>query len=148
MNLETGEALVSLLDAKGAPGIVQRAKILFPLSQIGAISAEQRESAIRQSSIYGKYDHAIDRQSAYEDMQQWERQEQARQQQMQQQRAYTPWQPSQPSRPVRQTSPRTSYSAPRRSSSRSSSPIDSMLSTFGREAGRTLFRGLMGLLKG
>ncbi|MBQ9819558.1 MAG: DUF853 family protein, partial [Bacteroidales bacterium] len=36
MNLETGEALVSFLDEKGAPGMVQRAKILFPLSQIGA----------------------------------------------------------------------------------------------------------------
>jgi hypothetical protein len=66
MNLETGEALVSFLDAKGAPGMVQRAKILFPLSQIGAVSEGQRLDIIKQSSIYGKYDKAEDRQSAFE----------------------------------------------------------------------------------
>ncbi|MCQ2215665.1 MAG: DUF853 domain-containing protein [Bacteroidales bacterium] len=42
MNLETGEALVSFLDANGAPSVVERAKILFPLSQIGAITPEER----------------------------------------------------------------------------------------------------------
>ena len=66
MNLETGEALVSFLDEKGAPQIVERAKILFPLSQIGAITEQQRSDIVRQSRIYGKYDNAIDRESAYE----------------------------------------------------------------------------------
>ena len=66
MNLETGEALVSFLDEKGAPAMVQRAKILFPLSQIGAISEAQREEIIRKSRIYGKYDKAVDRESAFE----------------------------------------------------------------------------------
>ena len=66
MNLETGEALVSFLDAKGAPSVVERAKILFPLSQIGAISEGQRNDIIKQSRIYGKYDKMIDRESAYE----------------------------------------------------------------------------------
>ena len=66
MNLETGEALVSFLDEKGAPGIVERAKILFPLSQIGAITEGQRLDIIKQSGIYGKYDTAVDRESAFE----------------------------------------------------------------------------------
>ena len=66
MNLETGEALVSLLDEKGAPSVVERAKILFPLSQIGAITEGQRLDLIKQSDIYGKYDTPIDRESAYE----------------------------------------------------------------------------------
>lgn len=66
MNLETGEALVSFLDEKGAPEIVQRAKILFPLSQIGAITEGQRLDAIKQSRIYGKYDTAVERDSAFE----------------------------------------------------------------------------------
>jgi hypothetical protein len=66
MNLETGEALVSFLDEKGAPNIVQRAKILFPLSQIGAITDGQRLDLIKQSRIYGKYDTPIDRESAFE----------------------------------------------------------------------------------
>ena len=66
MNLETGEALVSFLDEKGAPNIVERAKILFPLSQIGAITEGQRNDIIRQSRIYGKYDEAKERDSAFE----------------------------------------------------------------------------------
>ena len=66
MNLETGEALVSFLDEKGAPSIVQRAKILFPLSQIGAVTDGQRLDIIKQSRIYGKYDTAVDRESAFE----------------------------------------------------------------------------------
>ena len=66
MNLETGEALVSFLDEKGAPSVVQRAKVLFPLSQIGAITEGQRLDIIKQSRVYGKYDTPIDRESAYE----------------------------------------------------------------------------------
>ena len=66
MNLETGEALVSFLDEKGAPSVVERAKVLFPLSQIGAITEGQRLDLIKQSRIYGKYDTPIDRESAFE----------------------------------------------------------------------------------
>ena len=66
MNLETGEALVSFLDEKGAPSVVERAKILFPLSQIGAISEGQRNDIIRQSRLAGKYDKTDDRESAFE----------------------------------------------------------------------------------
>ena len=64
--LETGEALVSFLDEKGAPSIVERARILFPLSQIGAITDEQRAVLMRQSELSGKYDLPIDRESAFE----------------------------------------------------------------------------------
>ena len=66
MELETGEALVSFLDEKGAPNVVQRAKILFPLSQIGAITPEQRSAIVRSSRLYGKYDTMVDRESAFE----------------------------------------------------------------------------------
>ncbi len=66
MNLETGEALVSFLDEKGAPGIVQRAKVLFPLSQIGAVTEDQRLDIIKQSRVYGKYDTPVDNESAFE----------------------------------------------------------------------------------
>ena len=66
LELGTGEALVSFLDEKGTPAIVERAKILFPLSQIGAITPEQRTELINRSRLYGRYDHPIDRESAYE----------------------------------------------------------------------------------
>lgn len=65
-NLETGEALVSFLDEKGAPSIVERARILFPLSQIGAITAGQRLDLMNSSPEKGKYDTIIDRESAFE----------------------------------------------------------------------------------
>jgi uncharacterized protein len=65
--LAVGEALVSLLDSKGSPGIVERAWMQPPSSQIGPIADGQRE-AIRKSlaSMYGHYDQTIDRESAYE----------------------------------------------------------------------------------
>ncbi|MBQ9312012.1 MAG: DUF853 family protein [Bacteroidales bacterium] len=66
MNLEIGEALVSFLDEKGSPNVVEKAKILFPLSQIGAISEGERNDIIKASRIYGKYDKTIDRESAFE----------------------------------------------------------------------------------
>ncbi|MBO4549279.1 MAG: DUF853 family protein, partial [Bacteroidaceae bacterium] len=66
MELGTGEALVSFLDEKGTPCIVERAKILFPLSQIGAITESQRDQIIKSSRIYGRYDTPIDRESAFE----------------------------------------------------------------------------------
>ena len=67
MNLGTGEALVSFLDEKGAPNVVESAKILFPLSQIGAITAGQRLD-IRNSAParIREYDNYFDRESAYE----------------------------------------------------------------------------------
>lgn len=66
MNLETGEALVSFLDEKGAPSVVERARVLFPLSQIGAISEAERKEIIEWSGLGGKYDTMIDRESAFE----------------------------------------------------------------------------------
>ncbi len=66
LELGTGEALVSFLDEKGTPAVVERAKILFPLSQIGAITEDQRADLIKRSRLYGRYDHPVDRESAYE----------------------------------------------------------------------------------
>ncbi len=66
LELGTGEALVSFLDEKGTPAMVERAKILFPLSQIGAITPEQRTELINRSRLFGRYDHLVDRESAYE----------------------------------------------------------------------------------
>ena len=67
MDLGTGEALVSFLDEKGSPSVVERAKILFPLSQIGAITPGQRldVNAAAPANIK-EYENYIDRESAYE----------------------------------------------------------------------------------
>ncbi len=64
--LEVGEALVSLLDAKGTPCVTERAFIVPPGSQIGPITAEQRKALIANSLVAGAYDQVVDRESAYE----------------------------------------------------------------------------------
>lgn len=66
MNLGTGEALVSFLEEDGAPAVVQRARVLFPLSQIGAVTAGQRLDIMNSSSVGDKYGQVIDRESAFE----------------------------------------------------------------------------------
>jgi uncharacterized protein len=64
--LEVGEALVSFLDEKGTPGVVERAFIYPPQGKIGAITPEQRQQIIQQSLVYGHYEKEVDRESAYE----------------------------------------------------------------------------------
>ena len=64
--LGVGEALVSFLDEKGRPNVVERAFILPPASRIGPQSAEERQAVIKASAIYGHYENAVDRESAYE----------------------------------------------------------------------------------
>src|SRR6202030_1482624 len=64
--LGVGEALVSLLDERGQPSVVDRAMIVPPRSQIGPISLEQRQQLLRHSIVAGVYEQFIDRESAYE----------------------------------------------------------------------------------
>ncbi|MDX9707778.1 MAG: DUF853 domain-containing protein [Azospira sp.] len=64
--LGVGEALVSFLDEKGRPTVVERAFVLPPASRIGPLSAAERQAAIRASLVYGVYEQAADRESAYE----------------------------------------------------------------------------------
>ena len=98
MQLETGEALVSFLDEKGAPNMVERAKILFPLSQIGAVTEGQRLDIIKQSRIYGKYDTPVDRESAFEMLMA----------EAERQLAESAEEPTSPTKPTKPTSPTTS----------------------------------------
>ncbi len=64
--LSVGEALVSMLDDKGRPSVVERAFILPPASRIGTLSADERSALIRGSVLFGHYENAVDRESAYE----------------------------------------------------------------------------------
>lgn len=85
MDLATGEALVSFLDKKGSPAVVERAKILFPLSQIGAITAGQRLDIQNAAPDHIKeYLNYVDRESAYEVLTEVNQQlEEAKQQELQ-----------------------------------------------------------------
>jgi uncharacterized protein len=64
--LGVGEALVSLLDEKGSPTVVERALICPPQSQIGPIDAAERKSILSASPVRGQYEKTLDRESAYE----------------------------------------------------------------------------------
>jgi DNA helicase HerA-like ATPase len=64
--LAVGEALVSFLDEKGRPGIVERALIVPPASQLGPITDAQRKSLMDNSIVAGVYEKSVDRESAYE----------------------------------------------------------------------------------
>jgi len=64
--LGVGEALVSFLDEKGRPNVVERAFVLMPGSQIGPLTDDERKAVIASSVVAGVYETAIDRESAYE----------------------------------------------------------------------------------
>lgn len=64
--LGVGEALISFLDAKGAPTMVERAFVYPPASRIGEISQTERNEIINNSLVAGVYEEVIDRESAYE----------------------------------------------------------------------------------
>ncbi|MSP37641.1 MAG: DUF853 family protein [Deltaproteobacteria bacterium] len=64
--LAVGEALVSFLNDKGQPNVVDRAQIFPPQSQLPPLSAGERDTLIKQSSLFGHYEKVVDRESAYE----------------------------------------------------------------------------------
>ena len=66
LELAVGEALISLLDAKGTPGITERAFVLPPASQIGPITPQERAALIKSSLVAGVYEQTVDRESAFE----------------------------------------------------------------------------------
>ena len=64
--LGVGEALVSFLDEKGRPNIVERAFIFPPASRLGPLTAEERRASIEASPMLAAYGATVDRASAYE----------------------------------------------------------------------------------
>ena len=67
--LGTGEALISFLDAKGSPSVVERAMVIAPGSRMGPVIGDERNGLINHSPLYGKYDTEVDRESAFETLQ-------------------------------------------------------------------------------
>jgi DNA helicase HerA-like ATPase len=66
MELGVGEALVSTLDARGTPTMVERTLIAPPSARVGPLTDAERKQAIQQSPVRGKYDQPLDSESAYE----------------------------------------------------------------------------------
>jgi uncharacterized protein len=137
--LGVGEALVSLLDEKGRPQIVERAFIVPPASHIGPIADAERQQALRSSPLFSKYEKTIDRDSAYEKLRQ----------QVEQKQAPAAPAPASPSNPVSdilfgKTGPRGG----RQTQGVLEAATKSAARAIGSELGRQILRGVLGSILG
>ena len=146
LELGTGEALVSLLDEKGAPCIVERAKILFPLSQIGAITDDQRNELIRKSRIYGVYDKSFDRESAYEVLVEQQKQEEKRLQKEAEEEEKRKAKEAKERERSRSTSSRSTTTRKKKSTAGKAleKTINTTATTIGRNLGNQIVRSILG----
>ena len=146
LELGTGEALVSLLDEKGAPCIVERAKILFPLSQIGAITDEQRQTLIRTSRLYGTYDKSFDRESAYEVLVAEQQQAEKRAQKEAEEEAKRKEKEAKEKEKERERKEKEKSKSKKKSTGRKAAEkaINTTATTFGRQLGKSIFRSILG----
>ncbi len=135
--LGVGEALVSLLDSSGTPGIVDRTLICPPGSQIGAVSIQQRQQILQQSPVTGVYERQIDRESAYEKLTQKVAAQQPQAVVVAQQ---------QQEMPQKRVASGGSGGGYQRQSA-SEAMVKSVIRTVGNEVGRQLIRGLLGALR-
>ncbi len=142
--LEVGEALVSFLDEKGTPGIVERAFVYPPHGQIGPVTPEQRKQLMATSIVAGIYDNVVDRESAYELLK--GRAEQAPAPSSPQAQSQ-PWYASLPSLDSLGLGGNSS-SAPRRGDSLATAMAKSAARTIGSSVGREIVRGVLGSLLG
>ncbi len=139
-NLGVGEALVSTLQDKGVPGIVQRTLICPPVSRIGGITAEERQSISTQSILAAKYDHEIDRHSASEMLE--HRMEQQAKDLAENEREDSAERRYKNDRQAREYSMRGQRQGVRRTNT-----MEKMANQFMRTIGQQLVRSLMGNLK-
>ena len=148
--LGTGEALVSFLDEKGRPSMVEQAFILPPQSLMGTIGDDVRMQEISKSDLKHKYGQTIDRDSAHEMLERLrEKQErdlelQAQRDQYEKEKAELEKEKARLAKEREQASRKTSS---RTRKSAFEKMTDTALTTVGREASKALLRGLFGSLK-
>ncbi len=151
--LATGEALVSFLDEKGAPEIVQRAFILPPQSFMGPCEEQTRQSIINSSDLFLKYKDAVDNKSAYEDLEEIKAAEEAEELKAQQEAAAAKEaeKKAKEEEKERQREERERERERKRTadtiSKIATSTVRSTLGQIGRDVSRNLVRGLFGNLK-
>lgn len=144
--LQVGEALLSFLDEKGAPGVVQQGLIVPPRSRVGAITDVER-AAVMNASLYGmKYANAVDNVSAAEMIEQQHQQDDA-QAALDAQQAETDKAEAQRQAEAEKAAKKTTSSRSRKTKNPFDDVIDSATNQVGREIGRQIVRGLLGSLK-
>jgi len=145
--LGVGEVLASFLDPQARPSMVEQAKMLPPHSQIGPVTDEERAELIKNSEIFGKYDEAIDRWSAYEILQEAAEQQQKQQQQAQQQKQQQQMQQQQQRQMPQQQQPRQTraQSTQKVAAKKSGGGLFSALTkTLNSREGQQIVRGILG----
>ena len=140
--LGVGEALVSMLDEKGIPTIVQKANVLPPRSSMNAVEADVIQDNIQSNPLFGKYSREKDRESAYEILQE-EAEEARAEAEREAKRAAR--EAEKKASQKRSTSGRSSTS--RKTKSAFDKAVSSAANTVGREIGKKLVRGILGSLK-
>jgi DNA helicase HerA-like ATPase len=148
--LEVGEALVSFLDEKGSPGIVERALICLPHSQIGPITPDQRQLAVNNSAVAGVYEKTVDRESAYERLKGRAQQpvSPTQEQQHQQQEQNAPWYANLPSLGSLAGGVAGGSRGGRRGDSLGEAMMKSAARSIGSSVGRQIIRGVLGSILG
>ncbi len=131
-NLATGEALVSCLDDEGRPSIVQRAHILPPQSSFGTLDELARRGIINNSSLGEKYDTVVDRESAYEILQE---------------KALRDKEKIQKEQELALKEKASKKAAGRPKTSMVEKAANSAVTAIGRELGRSILRGILGSFK-
>ena len=138
-----GDALVSVLDEKGIPGIVQKANILPPRSSMAAAGEDAIQDNIDDNPLKRKYENTKDRESAYEILQE-EAEEQREQEEKEAKKAAK--EAAKKSTAKKSTST-TRKSTTKKSKSAFDKVVTSAANTVGRELGKKLVRGILGSLK-
>ncbi len=165
--LGTGEALVSTLENKGVPSMVQRTLIRPPSSRLGPLTEPERRKIIQTSPVAGQYEETIDRESAFEvlkkraekaaldaeeaerrEIEEEQREKNMRQREKEERTTGNGWRlpdfddDRQPSRPRTQSRPRASNRQ-----SVGEAAVKSVVRTVGSSLGRALVRGILGSLR-
>ena len=152
-----GEALVSTLEKKGMPSVVQRTLIRPPSSQLGPITPKERESIMRQSPVAGLYEEEVDRESAFEKLKKRAEDAAKEAERLEKQEAEAEAREEAEAEREREFQKARRYdgrskprSRSRKRSSRSDSVGEAFVKSFARQlgtrAGRSLVRGVLGSL--
>ena len=144
--LGVGEALISTLDRKGVPSVVQRTLMSPPRSQFGPISAERRDELVGRSPLKGAYEQKIDRESAYEMLQKREAELAEKRELAAEEEARIKAEQKR-----RQQEAKTKRAPRKRNSSRQSvgeTLAKSIARTIGSSLGRQILRGILGSISG
>ncbi|MBR2687920.1 MAG: DUF853 domain-containing protein [Aquamicrobium sp.] len=138
--LGTGEALVSTLEEKGAPSMVQRTLIRPPSSRLGPITTDERRRLIAESPVAGQYDETVDRESAFEILQKKAAEAQAPQE------SGSGWTLPDFGGGSRQPSGQSRAPRPSNRQTVTEAAIKSVVRSVGSSLGRAIVRGILGSL--